>query len=131
MRYFVSQPHETRPSLVVETCESITTDRIRAFRNDLFGRGCAHGLLFDEHEAVLLRDAFWTMSADSIKEEARLSTDVVLHRAQGESLDARVQDWLARMASSWNEALPEDGDAAAALLHDVVPALSGSAVHAA
>lgn len=52
------------------------------------------------------------------------STHVVLDRAQGGSLDARVLDWPAHMGASWNEALPEDGDSVAALLHDIVPAKS-------
>ena len=116
---------------MVETCERITDARIRAFRDDLYGRGCAHGLLFDNDLVVILRDTFWGMSADSIEEEARLYTNVVLAQTPGRGLDARVQDWLARMTYSWNDTLPKDGDTAGALLHDVVPALAGASILAA
>lgn len=131
MRFIVTQPNETRPTLVVETCERISAERLLAFRSELFGMGCAHGLLFDDHEVAVLRDGFWTMSVDSVVEESRQRTDRVLVRAAGRTLDARVGDWLSRMSSSWGDALPEDRDAAAALLYDVVPALSGSSVRAA
>lgn len=131
MRFIVTPPNETRPTLVVETCERITAERLLAFRSELFGMGCAHGLLFDDQEVAVLRDGFWTMSVDSVVEESRQRTDRVLVHATGTTLETRVGDWLSRMSSSWGDALPEDRDAAAALLYDVVPALSGSCVRAA
>lgn len=131
MRYIVLHDPDTRPALIIETCARITQDKIRKFREELFGRGCAHGLLFDPTRAVLVRDSFWTMSVESVQVDKELATEDVLAHATGPSLDARVQDWLGRMAASWNEALPDEDEAAAALLTDVVPALSGSSIRAA
>lgn len=131
MQHVIVHPPDTRPTLIVETCKLVTDSRIQVFRNDLFGRGCAHGVLFDRHQVVILRDTFGDVSADAIKEEARLKTEEVLAQAQGRTLDARVQDWLSRMTYSWNETLPKNRDAAGVLLHNVVPALAGASILAA
>ena len=131
MQYVIMHDPDTRPALIVETCDRITVDRLAAFKLTLYGRGCAHGLLFDPDHAVILRDTFWTLTADALVEDRRFPTDTILSQARGDTLDGRVSDWLSRMATSWADALPDDSEAAGALLYDVVPALSGSKMLAA
>ena len=126
MQLVVTHDPDTRPALMVETCDRITPERVAAFKQALYGRGCAHGLLFDADQALILRDTFWSLDAEALVEDGRLPTDTVLSRARGDSLDGRVRDWLARMTTSWADALPEDADAAGALLYDIVPALIGA-----
>lgn len=131
MRFVLTHPSETRPSLVVMTCDAITDAEIRRLRDEMFNLGCATGLLFDPEQCVILRDSFQSMSADAIVREGEpLGSDDVLAQAGGGSLDARVNRWLEMMSSSWNTALPSEPATAAPLITDVVPAASGSLIYA-
>jgi hypothetical protein len=131
MRFVLTHPSETRPSLVVITCAEINDQEVRRLREDMFGLGCANGLLFDAHNCVILRDSFASMSPDSIVAEGTpVRTDAVLAKAGGGSLDVRVNRWLEMMSANWNSALPLEPATAAPFIMDVVPAASGSMVYA-
>ena len=65
MRFVLTHSWETRPSMLVRTCASIDEEEIRRFRDDMFGIGCATGLLFDSESCAILRDTFQSMTPDS------------------------------------------------------------------
>jgi hypothetical protein len=128
MLVFVTHPPDPRPALVVETTERIDTGAVERLKQRMFGLGCPNGLLFDADDCVIVRDTYTSLGADSLKEEGRVPTERLLSRdrARGRTMDERVLDWLRSMASSWNNALPLDGDVAAPFITDIVPAVSGS-----
>jgi hypothetical protein len=94
----------------------------------MLGLGCPNALLFDERECLILHDTYSSLDVDSLKEDGRLPTDRVLAfvHTPDRALDERVLSWLELMATSWNTALPSDGDMAAPFITDIVPAVSGS-----
>jgi hypothetical protein len=131
MRFLLTHASETRPSMLVYTCSAINEGEVSRLRDEMFGLGCANGLLFDPERCVILRDTFSSMAAESIAQEGdALRSDDVLAKVGGGSLDARVARWLEMMSTNWNSALPLDGATAAPFITDVVPAASGSMVHA-
>lgn len=127
---FVTHPPDPRPALVVETLEHIDTLAVERLKQRMFGLGCPNGLLFDADDCVIVRDTYTSLGADSLKEDGRVPTRQLLSlvRAPGRTLEERVLDWLRSMASSWNSALPLDGDVAAPFITDIVPAVSGSSI---
>lgn len=94
----------------------------------MLGLGCPNGLLFDANECLVLHDTYSSLEIDSLQEDGRVATNRLLELipANVRTLDERVLNWLHAMASSWNTALPLDGDVAAPFITDIVPAVSGS-----
>lgn len=128
MRYVLHHPGETRPSLVVQTTPRADARAVASLRQAMYGTGCPNGLLFDEHDCVILRDHFVSTQPESIQEDRRVSTDAVLPKAQAGQLDLRVERWLTDMAGDWDHALPSEPDIASAFIPDIVSAVSGSLV---
>lgn len=128
--FLVSHPPDPRPALVVETTAAIDAAAIGRLKQRMLGLGCPNGLLFDANECVIVRDTYSSLEADSLEEDGRVSTDLLLAqvRRPGRTLDQRVLDWLRSMSASWNTALPIDGAVAAPFITDIVPAVSGSQV---
>lgn len=130
MRFLLTHPVDTRPSLVVDTCSEIDERAIARLRNDLHGLGCANGLLFDPRQCIILHDTYSTMDASSIVVEgAALNADLVLARVTGSTIEERVERWLEALSVRWDSALPIEPGIAAPFIADVVPAASGSMLH--
>lgn len=121
-RYLLQHEYETRPALLVEVVEDAerAVDRIRTTMLDL---GCAHALLVDARNVLVLRDTFADTTEASIVEETRFDSRTLL--GSPEPLEAAVLKWLQRMSRNWHAVLPKE-EWAAPLLYDVVPAVSGS-----
>jgi hypothetical protein len=131
MRFLLTPPSETRPSLVVDTCASIDDGVVQRLRGDLHGLGCANGLLFDAQRCVIFRDTYATMGPESIAVEPESpATDAVLANVAPGTLDKRVARWLEMLSSHWDSALPLEPTVAAPFITDIVPAASGSMLHA-
>lgn len=131
MRFLLTPPSETRPSLVVETCTAIDDLIVQRLRDDLHGFGCPNGLLFDAQRCVILRDSYGTMGPESIQVEPDSpSTNAVLANVAPGTLDERVARWLEMLSSRWDTALPLEAAVAAPFITDIVPAASGSMLHA-
>lgn len=94
----------------------------------MFSSGCPNGLLFDDRDCIILRDAYTSMDASSVIEDGRVATARLLAMvpARG-SLDERVLVWLQSMSAAWNAALPND-HIGAPFITDIVPAISGSTI---
>ena len=127
MRYLVVQLPDPRPSLVVETVQDAAKS-FESFRTTLLAHGCHAGLLFDASTCIVVRDTHMSLYEDSIVQEASLATEALLGPARGRALDQRVAEWLRQMAADWDHTLSKEPSVAAALLTDVVPALSGSQI---
>lgn len=131
MRFLLTHPWETRPSLVVDTCPAIDTDAISRLRTVLHGLGCPNGLLFDDEQCIILRDSYSSMEPDSIVvEPERLPTGAVLASVPPDSLDERVARWLEVLTARWDVAMPLEPAIASPFIADIVPAASGSLLHA-
>jgi len=131
MRFLLTHPSETRPSLVVDTCRVIDEAAIKRLRTDLHGLGCPNGLLFDAERCVILRDSYSSMDADSIVVESeQTATDAILAKVAPGVLDERVGRWLEMLSVRWDSALPQESAVAALFIADIVPAASGSMLYA-
>lgn len=133
MRFVLIPSAKSRPALIVETCEKADEQAIERFRDFLYGASCSHGLLFDQDTCIILRDHFSSMEKDSIEVDQRLPTGAVLAALgprQFGNLDERVQRWLYMLSTRWDDALPPEPEIATHFFADIVPAASGSAVHA-
>lgn len=133
MRFVLMPPGATRPSLVVDTVAEVDANALAHLRDDLYGLGCSHGILFDAVCCVILRDSFVSMDAASIVEDGRVPTREVLRGGASDdvaSLDARVELWLQTLSVDWDHALPIEPSVAALFIQDIVPAASGSLVRA-
>jgi hypothetical protein len=131
VRFYLTPPDGTLPTLVVETRAVVDDAAIAELSADIYGLSCPNGILFDEHRCVILRDTFASMDESSVKVDAELATAEVLSRIAAEgSLDHRVERWLDVLAASWDEALPHEPSIAAKFIPDIVSAASGSSVYA-
>lgn|GEM_PF-2100033 len=131
MRFYLTPPDGTRPTVVVETCPLVNDAAIAELSADIYGLSCPNGILFDEHHCVILRDTFASMDASSVQVDAKLATEDVLNRITAEgSLDHRVERWLEVLSASWDDALSREPSIAAAFIPDIVSAASGSSVYA-
>lgn len=129
VRFLLTPPGASRPSLVVDTLDVLSDPTIASFRSDLHGLGCSNGILFDPTRCVILRDTFENMDESSFDLEEGPATDEVLARAGGGSLEQRVERWLRMLSANWDGALPKEPGTAAPFIADIVPAASGSLVH--
>ena len=132
MKFLLTPPGGSRPTLVVETRAHVDAAAIAELSAEIYGLSCPNGLLFDEDTCVVLRDTFQDLQPTSIIEDARLPTARVLERlgpSRGRSLDDRVQQWLSTLCADWDQALPEDPALAAPFITDIVPAASGTIIH--
>lgn len=133
MKFLVTPPDGSRPSLVVETRPQINEAAIEDLRAQLYGMGCPNGVLFDTTNCLIFRDTFASLDEDSIKvDSAKLKTDDVLLRfgRTTDTLDRRVEQWLGMLSTNWNCALSDESAVAAPFIADIVPAASGAVVHA-
>jgi hypothetical protein len=130
MRFVLRDPSDTRPSLVVHTAAKVDDASVEELRQELYGCGCATGILLDADVFVILRDSFTSMDADSIvAEQPWLSTPKVLaalNESANETFDARVEWWLRLLATRWNHAIPEESELASTLILNIVPAAACS-----
>jgi hypothetical protein len=123
--YLIQHENETRLSLIVLVVEA-ASQHVPELRERMFGSGCAHGMVIDEQEVIVLRDMFVNMEKDSIKVDFKLKTDGLLG-SEGD-LDERVRRWLKRMSTNWRATLDDADSNREQLLSDIVPALSGAVI---
>lgn len=127
MRFFLTPPTLTRPSLIVETHTKITPGIEERLRLEMFGLSCANGMLLDNETCLVLRDSFTSMRPESVRVDLNLRTEDVLGTVQGRTLDGKVQTWLELLSASWQRAIPPN-QALAELVYDIVPAAVGTQI---
>jgi hypothetical protein len=128
--FAVSHPPDPRPALAVLTTNQISDDAIEELKERMLGWGTPNGLLFGRDYCVILRDTYSSLDVDSLQEDGRVETALLLAEvpADARAFEVRVFDWLQSMAASWSRALPSDGKVSAPFIADIVPAVSGSLV---
>jgi hypothetical protein len=127
VRYLLTPPGDTRPSLLVELCPKVDEPALRRVANAMHGLGCANALVLDQERGVLLRDTYATMGPDSIEPEPAVFETRKLLGAEADPLEQRLERWLAELSDNWHAAVPRE-EWTAPLLTDVVPAASGAVV---
>jgi hypothetical protein len=128
LRYLLTPPGDTRPSLLVELCPRVDEGVLSDVRQVMYGLGCASALVLDSERCFILRDTYASTGPDAIVvEKAEIETQRLLG-AGGGSLEGRLERWHNALTTNWNAAIPREAWTAP-LLTDVVPAASGSLVH--
>jgi hypothetical protein len=133
MRFLLTPPEGSRPSLVVDTVAVIDASAIARLSEDMHGLGCPNGILFDDQRCVLLRDTFTSIDASSVVQDQELATQDVLgpdRAPKPSSLERRVARWLELLSVSWDRAVSSDPEVAAHLIQNIVPAAAGTSIHA-
>lgn len=129
LRYLLTPPGDTRPSLLVELCPKVDDSVLREVREAMYGLSCANALVLDAEECRILHDTYDSMEPDSIKVDAVLETQRLLSAGDtgGRALEGRLERWLDALAKNWTAAIPREAWTKP-LLSDVVPAAAGSLV---
>jgi hypothetical protein len=127
-KFVLVPPGEMRPSLLVEVVAEVNEQVIAELRQEMLRNRCSNAMAIDALLVHLLHDSYRSLDASSIDDEAQIDTSRLLGAASpSASLEARVEQWLQRLAARWDDTLPRESWAAP-LLMDIVPAVSGSAV---
>ena len=127
--------------LVVETKGNLPTSadlekaKSRVARY-MYGSNCHFGLIVTPAETYVLRDDFTRTGPDAIRITDTLRTATLLSRlAQYSSpriseqqLESLVREWLQRLVTSYEAALPEDPDVTRAFFPDIVGAVDGGRI---
>lgn len=127
IRYLMTPPGDTRPSLLVELCPKVDEASLRRVAETMYGLGCANALVLDHERGVLLRDTYASMGPESIKEEPAVLDTGKLLGAGADPIEQRLERWLGALSTDWHAAVPRE-DWTSALLTDIVPAASGAVV---
>jgi hypothetical protein len=96
----------------------------------MWGSTCHFGLIITPGQTYVLRDDFTSMGPMAIRVTDTVPTAVLLsrlgHPLSEQPLAALVREWLQRLVSSYEAALPEDPEVTRALFPDIVGAVTGA-----
>lgn len=123
-RYLVQHEDESRLALIVDVVDDAFA-RVDEMRELMLDVGCAHAMIVDWRDVIVMRDTFFEMDDSSIKVDFSVATEDLL--GPGDDLDIRVRQWLRRMSNDWRATLSGVGKRQE-LLYDIVPALSGAVI---
>jgi hypothetical protein len=109
---------------------------VRQVARTMWGANCHYGLIITPNETYVLRDDFTRPGPESIHVTEVLATPTLLSRVGFPSpgpvsvslLERLAREWLQRLASSYESALPEDPDIVRALFPDIVGAVADGRV---
>jgi hypothetical protein len=123
--------------LVVEVKPSISTpvdldSAVKQVARSMWGANCHYGLIFTLKTTYVLRDDFTAQGPEAIRVSAVLSTEKLLGRlgipasaiGSERQLQSVVQNWLERLAASYEAALPDDPEIIRALFPEIVGAVA-------
>jgi hypothetical protein len=102
----------------------------------MWGANCHYGLIMTPAKTYVLRDDFTRPGPESIHVTDVLATPTLLSRVGWPSpdpvsfqqLELLAREWLERLASSYDAALPDDSDVVRAFFPDIVGAVAGGRV---
>ena len=102
----------------------------------MWGSNCHYGLIMTPTKTYVLRDDFMAPGPESIRVTDILATATVLSRlsrpisggVSEQQLESLAREWLQKLASSYETALPDDPDVTRALFPDIVGAVAGGRV---
>jgi hypothetical protein len=98
----------------------------------MWGANCHHGLVMTPTKTYVLRDDFSTAGPEAIRVTDVLSTATLLSRltwpgkqpTSTQELKLLARDWLERLTTSYQAALPDDPDVMRAFFPDLVGAVA-------
>src|SRR5262249_13187646 len=102
----------------------------------MWGANCHYGLVMTPAKTYVLRDDFTALGPESIRITDVPRTPTVLSRLGGSaavaiserSLEVLAREWLQLLATSYEDALPDDPEVTKALFPDIVGAVAGGRV---
>jgi hypothetical protein len=102
----------------------------------MWGSNCHFGLIITPTQTYVLRDDFTSDGPEAIRVTDTLPTAVMLSRLDRpipqplneRQLEAVVRNWLQRLVSSYEAALPDDPEVTRAFFPDIVGAVAGGRV---
>ncbi len=123
--------------LVLEVKSAVSTppeqdEAVRQLARYMWGANCHHGLVMTPTKTYVLRDDFRTAGPEAMRVTDVLPTATVLSRLTGsvrESMSAQelellAREWVQRLTTSYQAALPDDPDVMRALFPDLVGAVA-------
>jgi hypothetical protein len=102
----------------------------------MWGANCHYGLVMTPDKTYVLRDDFTTSGPESIQVTNVLPTAMLLsrlgrplpERIPEQQLELLAQEWLERLAASYETALPDDPQVMRAFFPDIVGAVADGRV---
>ena len=115
---------------------TINQDDKATYPVQLWGANCHYGLVMTPTKTYVLRDDFSTAGPAAMRVTDVLPTATLLSRlsgsdreaATGRELELLAREWLQRLASSYQAALPDDPDVMRAFFPDLVGAVADGRV---
>ena len=129
--------------LVVEVKSTLSTPpdqdaAVRQLARYMWGANCHYGLIMTPMNTYLLRDDFRTAGPEAIRVTDVIQTERLLSRvaapgteptARAESeLELLAREWLQRLTTAYEAALPDDPDVMRAFFPDLVGAVADGRV---
>jgi hypothetical protein len=135
IRFLLRHPPDPRPVLIIQASDQDTsTASLRDFRNFLFAQGCPNGLIFDSRNCHIFRESYTSLKAESIQEDAQVSTNEVLRKMNHPgtpkpvSVERRVERWVELLTTKWEDAIPDEPEISRHFFSDIIPAATQASV---
>jgi hypothetical protein len=105
---------------------------VKRVMRHMWGSNCHYGIVMTPTTTFILRDSFTGPGPESIRLTDELPTAKLLSRINGpisespseRELEWLAREWLERLASSYEAALPDDPEVERALFPDIVGAVA-------
>lgn len=123
--------------LVLELRPTVSTPpeqdaAVRHVARSMWGANCHYGLVMTPTKTYVLRDDFRTPGPDAMRVTDVLPTATLLSRltwsgsepTSGQGLELLAREWLQRLTTSYQTALPDDPDVLRAFFPDLVGAVA-------
>lgn len=102
----------------------------------MWGSNCHFGLIVTPTQTFVLRDDFTRTGPEAIQVTDTLPTATLFSRISGDSyhrvseqqLESTVREWLQRLVTSYETALPDDPEVTRVFFPDIVGAVDGGRV---
>jgi hypothetical protein len=122
---------------VLEVKRSVSTPyqqdaAIRQVARYMWGANCHYGIVMSPTQTYVLRDDFSTSGPEATRVTDVLPTATLLSRltwsgtepTSGQELELLAREWLRRLTTSYEAALPDDADVLRAFFPDIVGAVA-------
>jgi hypothetical protein len=125
------------PRLVVEVKSAVSIPSegdpaVKQLTRYMWGANCHHGLIVTPSKTYVLRDNFTVSGPEAIRVTDVLPTRTLLSRLgrsypeplNEQQLETLTREWLKRLTTSYDAALPDDADVMRAFFPDIVGAVA-------
>jgi hypothetical protein len=120
---------EVRPEMSTPAEQDLA---VKQLIREMWGANCHHGLIITPERTYVLRDTFMSSSPEAIRLSGTLATPTLFARLSWPGsqpitiphLELLTQEWLRRLTTSYEAALPDDPKVMEALFPDLVGAVA-------